>query len=82
VFWRLTPWQYKCCVESANKRRADEHDHAAWLMWHNAALPKMKEFKPLSAFLSSAHKPKAVTGIDEAAIMARMKAYNKRRAEQ
>ena len=47
-------------------------------MWHGAALPRTKNFPPLSDFVNP--KPKAA-GIDEVAIKARFAAYNKRLKE-
>lgn len=54
----------------------DQHDRSAWVMWHQAVLTKMTDKMPkLATFLSSAKK--RVKGIDEAAIMGALKAYQK-----
>lgn len=45
-------------------------------MWHGAMLQRCQKLPPLQDFLSS---KKPVKGIDERAIMARLKAYQKRR---
>ena len=52
-----------------------EHDHKAWVMWHGVALQRMKKMPPLKDYMAG-NKP--VQGIDENAIMARLRAYQKR----
>lgn len=42
-------------------------------MWHGAAIGGMRKLPPLKQFLSKYKKP--VKGIDEGAIIARLKAY-------
>jgi hypothetical protein len=75
VFWGLTPWQFSLCVEAYSKKQEQEHDHKAWLMWHGAVLGRVQKMPPLSDFTSG---KKNVKRIDEHAIIARLKAYQKR----
>lgn len=75
-FWALTPWQFKCCLESYGSLKNQEHDESAWLMWHGAALGRIRKMPPLSDFMAD---KKAVQGIDEHAIIARLKQYQTNR---
>lgn len=75
MFWSLTPWQFRVCVEAYSDKMEDDHKQSVWLMYHGAIIPKMKKIPPLKDFLTP---KKAVQGIDENAIMARLKAYNER----
>jgi hypothetical protein len=59
-------------VEVTNENK----DFQSWLMWHGALLPKLKKMPELKEFLSS--NKKQVKKIDEVAILARLKAYQKR----
>ena len=72
----MTPWQFNRAVDGFSKRTESEHDSKAWIMWHGAMLQRCQKLPPLQDFLSS---KKPVKGIDEHAIMARLKAYQKRR---
>lgn len=71
----MTPWQFGQCVDAYIKKQEQEHDHRVWIMWHGEAIRRMKKLPPLSDFMSG---KKPVKGIDEAAIIARLKAYQKR----
>lgn len=73
----MTPWQFSRLVDAAVERRDSDHDRQAWFMWHQAALGGLKKLPPLKQFLSKYKKP--VKGIDEGAIMARLKAYQEQR---
>ena len=75
-FWTLTPWQLRCSLEGYRMRREADHDQAAWMMWHGAVLQRVKKIPALDEFLAG--KKKRVNTIDEAAILTRLKAYNKR----
>jgi len=48
-------------------------------MWHEAALRRCKDLPPLAEFMGD---KKQVKGVDETAIMARLKAYSKRHKEE
>jgi hypothetical protein len=73
----MTPWQLSQIVKAYIEKKEEDHDHDAWIMWHGAILPKLKTMPDLKDFLSSAKK-KQVQKIDEHAILARLKAYQKR----
>jgi hypothetical protein len=75
----MTPWQFKTYIDGFSDRKEQEHKHSAWIMYHGAALARASKMPPLTAFIE--HK-KPVKGIDEAAIMARLKAYKKRYAQE
>lgn len=78
----MTPWQLRKCVEVSNKKQDADHDHDVWLMWHTEALARSKKIPRMKDFLSKTLREVAdknkVQQIDEAVIIARMKAYNKR----
>lgn len=76
MFWNLTPWQLKICLGAFSDKKKEDHDQSAWLMWHGAALERVDKLPPLSNFLSV---KKVVKGIDEAAILARLKQYQLQR---
>lgn len=71
----MTPWQFKCCIEVARDKVESDHDKKVWFMWHGAALQRMKK---LPAIKTLFFKKKTVTGVDEAAIIGRLKEYNNR----
>lgn len=71
----MTPWQFKCCMEVARDKAEGEHNNGVWFMWHSEALQRVKKLPAIKTFLY--HK-KAVTGVDEAAIIGRLKEYNNR----
>ncbi len=77
-FWRMTPWQFALCVRAESMQREDDHDQKAWIMYHGAILQRWsgkKKFPDLAEFLSGAKRKKAVSGIDENAIISRLRAY-------
>ena len=76
----MTPCQFYTIFKTFSKTKEEEHDHSAWIMWHGALLPKLKKMPELKIFLSS--DKKQVKRIDEVAIMARLKAYQKRVKEE
>jgi hypothetical protein len=76
LFWDITPWQYRVAAESFDKRWEANHNHDAWLMWHGAALNRTsKKFPPLNDFMAG---KKPVQGINENAIMTRLRQYKAR----
>lgn len=76
VFWTLTPYQFGLCMRGYEERERRQHDAAIWVGWHTAAFQKSKRLPPLKDYLSSSKK--RMQGVDEDAIMARLKAYQKR----
>lgn len=77
MFWAITPWQLRKCVEASGAERADRHDHMAWFMWHLAAMFRHggKKLPDMALFMTKNHKTKdgkkkPVDGINEDAIMA------------
>lgn len=58
------------------KKHRASHENEMWIMWHGAVLPRMEKIPPLSVFLEPKKDKKK---IDESAIIARLKAYQKRR---
>lgn len=62
-------------LKAYKDKREEDHDHAAWIMYHGALLARMKTMPPLKQFLSG---KKPVKILDETAIMAHLKAYQKR----
>ena len=74
----MTPWQFKVCVNAYSKKEENDHDHAAWIMYHGAALTRVKKMPELKQFLSSAKVQTPSQGINERAILERLKAYSKR----
>lgn len=77
-FFKMTPWQFKVCVNGYAKKKENDHDHAAWIMYHGAALTRVKKLPELKQFLSSAKVQTTSQGINERAILERLKAYSKR----
>lgn len=75
AFWRLTPWQFKCCVRAAERQRTIDHKDELWIIWHSAALQRQKTLMPLEKLIADPKNKKAMPRIDENAILARMKAY-------
>ena len=80
----MTPWHFKLAMKAHNKRRAEEHDRAAFFMWHTEALARHKKMPPLKSYLfeSLVDKPddkKGVKAIDENAIIGRLKGYKAER---
>jgi len=78
VFWALTPWQFVKCVEGWQDGRREDHEKAVWLMWHAEALSRARKMPPMAEFLTAADRKPKKPGIDEAAIKARFRAYQKR----
>ena len=72
VFWSLTPWQLSVCLGAYSEKLEQEHDHNVWIMWHGAVLHRVNKLPPMTDFLSG---KKTSKGIDERAIMARLRAY-------
>lgn len=77
TFWNITPWQFGLLVDASVKQKEDDHDHWAWLMYHNAVIPMMKRTPLLDRFLSRAKKP--VKGFDENAMLTFLKGYQAKR---
>lgn len=84
----MTPWQLKLCVESHMQNKNELHDHDTWIMWHLAALfrwPAKKKFPDIKEFMSGRDKKvrkKVAQKIDDNAIIARMKEYQRRKDKQ
>lgn len=75
-FWTLTPWQFYLALEAYFETLERQHDHDARMMWNNAMIIRTKNTAPpLDNFLIKKRQHK--TGINENAIIARMKAHNK-----
>lgn len=75
LFWGMTPWQLGRCISGYTKRKKSQNDFDTWLMWHGAVLQRAQKIPPLSEFIQ---EKKPIKKIDEAAIMARLKAYSRR----
>ncbi len=77
----MTPYELGLAIKSYSERKKNEYEQAAFIMWHGAVLARMdgKKFPPLSDFIKPINKP--LKQIDERAIIARLKAYNKRLAD-
>jgi hypothetical protein len=73
-FWDLTPWQFRCCLEAYGEMTEHRHNREVWLAWHQVAFARCKKMPDLKTLLSK----KEMKGIDEAAIIARLKAYQQR----
>jgi hypothetical protein len=70
----LTPWQFRQYFLGHVEAARRQHDQAAWMMWHCAALTRSdKQLPPLKDFLSS--RKNSVKRIDEAAIMQQLRLY-------
>lgn len=77
IFWGLTPWQFKICLEAHQDKVQEDRDHSAYLMWHGAMLGRAETLPPLKDYLINPideTEPK----IDEISIKARLMEYNKR----
>lgn len=81
----MTPWHFKLAVKAHNKRRAEEHNRAAFFMWHKEALARHKKMPPLKNYLfetlteEEPEVKKAVKNIDDNAIIGRLKGYKAER---
>ena len=77
----MTPYQFGLCQKGYKRRKERDHDHAAWVMWHNALLSGVsgKKFPKLDMFMSNNKKSKK--SVDESSIKAWLKAYSKRYEE-
>lgn len=53
-FWRMQPWHTALYIKTRYDRLLQDRDHGAWLMWHGAALTRMKKIPDISRFLSKA----------------------------
>jgi len=71
----MTPYQLKLCLDSYEDKIKADHENDLWIMWHSAALARCRDMPTLRHFLG---KEKEVKGVDEHAIMARLKAYSSR----
>lgn len=71
----MTPWQFGLCLKAYQEKKEAEHDSNVWFMWHSEAIARIKKLPPMNDFLSG---KKPVKVIDENAIIARLKAYQKR----
>lgn len=84
IFWRITPWQFRVCLDGYRERVEQNRRAVTWQIWHTEALQRQKKMPSLQDMLD-ARKPddgpkKEVPTIDENAIIGRMKAYNARLA--
>lgn len=75
-FWQLTPWQFGILLEAYSDKEKQDFDVAVWLVWHGAYFERAKKLPRLKDFMQGSKKQSK--GIDETAIMARLKAYQKR----
>jgi hypothetical protein len=76
----MTPWQLSLAIDAFVEEKRAAHDSAAWMMWHGVAISRTKKIPPLTDFLSGENNK--VKGIDELAIMERLKAYSRRHAAE
>ena len=74
----MTPWQLSICAEGEADLREAETESGIAYAWYNAAFTRAKKLVPLKEVL---RKKEPVKVIDEHAIMARLKAYSKRRGD-
>lgn len=74
-FFSMTPWQFKQAIIGFEIKSKREFEHERWLTWHAVALPRMKKMLSLDEFIG---RKKPVQGVDESAIMTRLKKYSQR----
>lgn len=72
----MTPAELSLCMAAFEEKQKADHKERLWFMWHQAALSRCKEMPKLSVFIGD---KRPVRGIDEAGIVARLKAYQQRR---
>lgn len=75
----MTPWLFAQTLKGFEIDLERRHNHDAWMMWHGAQLSNADpaKFPPLDRYRTITTK-KQVQGIDETAILTRLKAYNLR----
>lgn len=76
MFWEQTPYELRLSIDAFQQKNESQHKGDLWKMWHSAALYRCKKFPDIKTFIVG--KQKTVKGIDEAAIIAGLKAYSKR----
>ena len=82
-FWSITPWQFSVCLKAAMKVAKSKFDDMAWSVWHTEALARSKKLPRLKEFISASEvsetndEKNKVRNIDEGAIIARLRGYNK-----
>ena len=74
-FWAMTQWHLKLAIEAYTASEEDSFKKATWQTWHCAVLGRIKHIPSLGEMLGV---KKQVQGIDKNAIIAYVKAHNKR----
>lgn len=72
----MTPWQLGVAIKADIEERKHKHELSAWHAWHTAALQRCKTMPKLSELTKTESQKK---GIDEAALKARLRAYQNQR---
>jgi hypothetical protein len=79
-FWEITPYILNIAIDGFKTKSEREHSEHRWLVWHGAALTRMKKMVDFHSFVGI--KKNSSKKIDEGAIIARLKEYNRRLANE
>ena len=57
AFWRQTPRFIGLFIDAKVRAAKTEQQARAWTVWHNAALPRLKQFPAFDRFVNGQPKP-------------------------
>lgn len=77
----MTPFGFGLIIDAYNTKEKNAHILRRWEIWHMAALTRVKKMPPLKQFIGLL-KSEPERGINEAAIIERLKAYQNGKSRQ